>query len=333
MAKAAALAYLNSFPPEEQQRIRDSWGGGDLADQWFQNAVDAGAVNPDGTRKGGEMTSDLSGKGGGWNPQRIREHFQSMGYDTFDQVDDNTMWTWINQGLWDPARQVFKPERQGVGDIDYSRQPDFKPQDCPEGQTPLGSSATAKCVPNSDFDSTGAYNPSGAAAATATSTTPSDPLQQYLEQLMLNRGGYLGDEKSGYVGKALSGGGIMWSPLDQKDNAAAPAPAPAPAPTPTKPEAPPNQPSALEAAASSPVGNPFAAPTQPATIQVNQNPAPSPTSVQRATPAPVAPTPVAPVAPASGGLLPGLQGGGITDMLTQKARRRPTSTGWYGSWW
>ena len=229
MASQAAQNYFNSFPAEEQARIQASWGGQDLMDAWFNAARAAGAVQAGGERNAGEATTADAQKSGGWTPQTIREYFQSKGYDTFDEVDDNTINTWINQGLWDPNRKVFKPERQGVGEIDYSRQPDFKPQDCPEGQTPVGSGANAKCAPNTDFNpQTGSYQPGGGTGAAAQapegegeSTTGADWLQEYLTNLMNTRGGVFGSNQkelgtSGdYVAHPLQGGGVMWSQGDQ----------------------------------------------------------------------------------------------------------------------
>jgi hypothetical protein len=215
---AAAKKYFASFPADEQARIVASTGGN--LDQWFQNAVAAGAVQPSGDRNPGEQTSDTSGTGGGWTPARIRQHFQSQGFDTFDNIDDNTLWTWINQGLWDPAAKRFKPERQSTDgrEIDYSRQPDFKPSDCPEGYTPTGSGSAAKCAPNTDFDpNTGAYTRgaggTGAAAATPAaapaSTAVVDPLQAALVAAFQGREGAF--TRSTAAGAELGDGGIFWT--------------------------------------------------------------------------------------------------------------------------
>jgi hypothetical protein len=217
---AAARKYYDSFPPDMQEKIRSSTGGN--LDQWFQNAVAAGAVQPSGARNPGEQTSDTSGTGGGWTPQRIRQHFQSKGFDTFDGIDDNTLWTWINQGLWDPNRKVFKPERQSVDgkEIDYNNQPDFKPSDCPSGYTPTGSGPGAKCAPNTDFDpNTGAYTrgatggakaPAGAPGAAApTSTEVEDPLQAALVAAFQDRAGMF--TRATPAGAELGSGGIFWT--------------------------------------------------------------------------------------------------------------------------
>ncbi len=80
-----------------------------------------------------------------WTPQQIRDYYGQQGFDTFAGVDDNTINQWISQGNWDQANRRFTSERGAQG-IDYSRQPDFKPQDCPEGMVPSGGDYSP-CVP------------------------------------------------------------------------------------------------------------------------------------------------------------------------------------------
>jgi hypothetical protein len=59
-----ARAYFSSFPPDQQQRILASWGGANLMEEWYQNALSAGAVPPQ-FRPGAGPTG---GSGGGTTP-------------------------------------------------------------------------------------------------------------------------------------------------------------------------------------------------------------------------------------------------------------------------
>jgi hypothetical protein len=61
----AAQNYFNTFSGADQAHIRGTWGGSNLMDEWFKNAVTAGAVNPDGTRKVAPVEAPSSGGGGG----------------------------------------------------------------------------------------------------------------------------------------------------------------------------------------------------------------------------------------------------------------------------
>lgn len=134
-----ARQYFAGLDPGEQERIRGTWGGNDLVEDWYNNAVKAGGI-----------TEVDPAQSGGWSANAIRQHFRSKGSDTFDAIDDNTINKWIQKGLWDPVNRVFRPERKG-GTVDYNRLTDFKPTDCPEGYTPNGSGPDAECVPNETF--------------------------------------------------------------------------------------------------------------------------------------------------------------------------------------
>lgn len=116
---------------------------------------------------GGSGAPPPQGGGGGqqWTPDQIRNYFMSQasstsgtGFnDTFNDIDNNTMQTWIDKGLWDQQNKRWRPEDQrSEGRIDYSRQTDYKPTDCPAGETPLGTNGP--CTPNDQFDpTTGAF--------------------------------------------------------------------------------------------------------------------------------------------------------------------------------
>lgn len=59
----SAQRYFNQFSPDEQSKIRASWNGQDMMEEWYQNALKAGATNETGamapgtgvgTQQGGE---------------------------------------------------------------------------------------------------------------------------------------------------------------------------------------------------------------------------------------------------------------------------------------
>lgn len=190
-----------------------------------------------------------------WTPQRIKDHFASLGYDTFAGTPDAQIQTWIDHGLWDANRMVFLPERSRAGGgsltIDYGRQPDFKPQDCPDGMVPVGadsSGRTSPCAPMTDFDpTTGSYMPgsgsgsSGGAAAAPVNvregksgelSLTGDPLTDMLitsfntqrnaltgnENMFGWEGGRGPDDPSKAAdvsGRVLQGGALWWAPTSQ----------------------------------------------------------------------------------------------------------------------
>jgi hypothetical protein len=68
MASSAAQAYFNSQSPADQQAIRDSWGGADLMDEWYNNAVSAGAAGPQSQADPAANTGGQHVEGGGTTP-------------------------------------------------------------------------------------------------------------------------------------------------------------------------------------------------------------------------------------------------------------------------
>jgi hypothetical protein len=125
--------------------------------------------------------------------------------DTFNEIDNNTMQTWIDKGLWDQQNKRWRPEdSRSEGRIDYSRQTDFKPTDCPEGETHLGTGGP--CTPNSHFDATtGAYvGPGGGGAGGrgggggAPNQGYQDEMTEYWKNLVKNQ------DKSRYTPEAMA---------------------------------------------------------------------------------------------------------------------------------
>jgi hypothetical protein len=92
MANQEARKYFSRFSPEQQEEIRQSWGGQDLLQEWYDNAVAAGAVGGQGGSKvpksghSGGGTSDATGV-------RAQAKEQGMSED-FDRFDENTLKEW-----------------------------------------------------------------------------------------------------------------------------------------------------------------------------------------------------------------------------------------------
>lgn len=156
MASAAAQRYFNSFDPGEQARIRASWGGNDaMMDEWFKNAVNAGAIGSDGTQQsrqgsfggsyGGQMaeggySTNVSGGSGlqpGMKPtpRQLRQYAREQGWsEDFDRYSDAQLQAWLDQpqgskdGWWDPQAMRFH-SNSGGGLVD-------KPDESAPGETP-----------------------------------------------------------------------------------------------------------------------------------------------------------------------------------------------------
>lgn len=133
-----AQTYFDSFSPEEQQRIRGSWGGQNLMDQWFQNAVNAGAIGNDGTMQsrqgsfGGGYSGQQDAEAQGFNysqnvagasgitagmtpsPKQLRQLAKEQGWsEDFNRYNDAQLQAWINNS-WDPQSMKFKSEHGGA---------------------------------------------------------------------------------------------------------------------------------------------------------------------------------------------------------------------------
>lgn len=133
----AAQDYFNSFSPAEQQRIRNSWGGQDLLQEWFQNAVNAGAVA--GQRTQGVPTATDATTGStpqgymntGTSPfaDMIRARARAEGWsEDFARFSDAQIEAW--KQYWDPAAGRFRSENDPTGAATYD-----KPAECPPGTT------------------------------------------------------------------------------------------------------------------------------------------------------------------------------------------------------
>ena len=64
----AGQNYFNTFNAADQARIQDTWGGANLMNEWFQNALKAGAVNANGTRPTAAPAPEPERRGGGQAP-------------------------------------------------------------------------------------------------------------------------------------------------------------------------------------------------------------------------------------------------------------------------
>jgi len=106
--------YLASFPPDEQQKIRDSWGGQDRLQEWFDNAYRANAVDAQGNSTVGtgvtspgsghslQSTADVTG-------MRAAAREAGMSED-FDRFDEETLQRW--EQFRDPKCPPKFPYRQ-----------------------------------------------------------------------------------------------------------------------------------------------------------------------------------------------------------------------------
>lgn len=158
MASAAAQTYFNSFPADEQQRIRASWGGADRMDEWFNNAVGAGAVQANGQPRdpnagaAGNTSGITEGQSAGVSgssglkpgqtptPGQLRQFAKENNWsEDFDRFNDATLQSWISNN-WNPATMKFKSEKKDMngnpipGDVE-------KPVDTPDGWTAWGQGA------------------------------------------------------------------------------------------------------------------------------------------------------------------------------------------------
>jgi len=226
MASAAAQKYFASFIPEQQAAIRDSWGGQDKMDEWFQNALDAGTVKPDGTPNQGQGATQASQAAGGMTPEKLRQHAKANNWsEDYARFDDNVLQGWINSH-WDPAKKKFRsmhaPEG-ATGDWIYVEKPDEGIVD-PSGieYGPHGNKVgvnlsalglnTLKGSIRTGGGPGGGGQGAGPAGPTGQYYGQDDPLQRYLTSMFGRGGGFFGQQGGQQEGAALQGGGIWWAP-------------------------------------------------------------------------------------------------------------------------
>ncbi len=117
----AAQTYFNSFSSEAQDQIKESWGGENLMQEWFQNAKEAGAVG-----SGGGGGGDKSGGGensGKVTVDDVRANAKKYNLpEDFARFDDNQVRAWLRDFKYDSATGKFtnkygdkvdKPDERG----------------------------------------------------------------------------------------------------------------------------------------------------------------------------------------------------------------------------
>jgi len=219
-----AQRYFATFSPEDQASIIASWGGQDRKEQWFANAVAAGAVNADGSPIGSITPQALraKAKAEGWSEDFARPEFT-----------DAVLQGWIDK-YWDAKAGKFRSARGAEGLWE-------KPTECPDGQSPSGPDEDSPCKPTADL--LAAQGPQ--ASATDADTTEGseisytgNPLVDMLIWQFNTRksmdfyksgdpnifglsGGRTVPSQDGagdVTGRLLKGGGLWWAPTkDAKD--------------------------------------------------------------------------------------------------------------------
>lgn len=147
MASSAAEAYFNRQSPEEREKIRASWGGADLKEEWYKNAVAAGAVPGEGGAPAqtqleqnltvGQRTGDeirdpaySSAQWGAWEAkERGRQGQQGNAYNTPNKYNPD------GKGGC-PPNLPFTSKPGPDGNVECAAKPD----DCPDGSGLHGSS-------------------------------------------------------------------------------------------------------------------------------------------------------------------------------------------------
>ena len=216
--RAAAEAYFNTFSAADQAAIRASWGGRDMIEEWYNNAVAAGAVGEGGGTTGSGSTG-FTGPGGKPTPAELRAWAKSQGWsEDFARYSDATLLGWISQS-WDNSTNKFKSARGAEGSFE-------KPTECPAGTGPSGPNESDPCTAAGGGQGGGGGGGQGGEGGTGTGTgtgaTPGqDWLQEYLMALYGQQGGVFAPgtgvegANSGYTAHPLAEGGVMWSPLAQ----------------------------------------------------------------------------------------------------------------------
>lgn len=243
--------YLNSFSPAEQQTIRASWAGNPNGmTDWFNNAVQAGAVGADGNprdpnagagsaqaQQTGHTEGQSAGVGGSSGlkkgmtptPGQLRQYAKENNWpEDFDRYNDATLQSWISSN-WNPQTMMFTSEKKDPNGNSIPGNV-YKPVDTPDGWTAWGQGAIPTDQANAQMAKWGQPPQS----ATSSAATPAgDPLQQQLVSLFQSHGGYFGDSGAPVFGQSLQGGGLIWSdngnPFDSSTNATPAQPATNPA--------------------------------------------------------------------------------------------------------
>jgi hypothetical protein len=127
LASAAAQRYFNAQSPADQAAIRASWNGADLTDEWYQNAVNAGAVS-----------APIQGTGAPTTAAEAQEYARGTGQpEDYLRFRDPDFERWAP--YWDAASGRYRSSRGAEGIYD-------KPTECPPGMVPSGPNETDPCV-------------------------------------------------------------------------------------------------------------------------------------------------------------------------------------------
>ena len=147
MASSAAQAYFNRQSASDQAKIRESWGGADLMDEWYSNAVSAGSV---------------PGAGGATDRSALEQNL-SVGQTSGDEIRDPA-YSSAQWGAWEKKERdkqgqsgnayntpnKYNPDGKGgcPPNLSFTSRPGpdgkiecaAKPDDCPDGSGLHGSS-------------------------------------------------------------------------------------------------------------------------------------------------------------------------------------------------
>lgn len=233
MASAAAERYLSTFSPEDQQAIR---AGGDV-DSWYQAAVSAGAVPQNyvtgAAAVGAPQTAstrpwwEMSAQEAGINPwqQDYKQEFGLTSGSDLARMSPEQRARWSMEHIDDLSAHG---DRQRAFTQWMGWQRHFDPN-CPSN-APYQAEDGSGCVEKPDNTNRGyqqaaeggGYGSGGAGQGGQYGNVSSNLTSPLIDMLKM-QGSFLGqydpikgDNSPGVRGGAMGGGGIWWSPTQQK---------------------------------------------------------------------------------------------------------------------